>query len=81
MLDLVVDVPQQRVHIVEINPFGKPDGMGTGTVMFDLKKPEDRAVLFGEREFEFRVEIEPLSEGAFRKMIVGELDTLLSHYY
>jgi hypothetical protein len=36
--------------------------MGTGTVMFDLKKSGDRTVLFGEFEFEFRLEMKEISE-------------------
>jgi len=78
VLDLVVDIPQQKVIIVEINPFGKPDGMGTGTVMFDLRKNVDRGILFGEKGFEFRVETEMLSEEAYKNMIGPELDALVN---
>jgi len=38
ILDIIVDLQNKKALIVEINPFGKPDGMGTGTVMFNLKK-------------------------------------------
>jgi hypothetical protein len=55
VMDLAVDVDAQVVHIIEFNPFGAPDGMGTGTVMFNLDVEQDRSVLFGEAPFEFRV--------------------------
>jgi len=38
VLDMIVDLDHHRALIVEINPFGQPDGMGTGTVMFNLQK-------------------------------------------
>ena len=44
---------------IELNPFGKPDGMGTGTLLFDKSKASDLAVLFGEEPFEFRVVTAP----------------------
>jgi hypothetical protein len=55
--------------------------MGTGTVMFDLKKSGDRAVLFGESEFEFRLETKEISEGAYGNMIGKELEEIVSEYY
>ena len=51
-----------NVYIIEINPFGPPDGMGTGTGLFDLSNPDDAAILFGTTPaFEFRVQSTPLS--------------------
>lgn len=83
MLDLVVDLENEKVLIVEINPFGKPDGMGTGTVMFNLrdKNSVDREILFGERGFEFRVETEELTEEAYNNMIGSDLEALVNQYY
>ena len=48
VLDLAVDLTLSRVFVIEINPFGPPDGMGTGTPLFSLSDPNDRAILFGE---------------------------------
>ena len=48
VLDLAVDPSLSRVFVIEINPFGPPDGMGTGTPLFSLSNPNDRAILFGE---------------------------------
>jgi len=81
VLDMIVDIVQNKVLIVEINPFGKPDGMGTGTVMFDLKKEVDADILFGKKPFEFRVETEPLSEEKFQKMIGPELEEIVKDFY
>ena len=51
-----------NVYIIEINPFGPPDGMGTGTGLFDLSDPDDAAILFGTPPaFEFRIQSTPLS--------------------
>jgi len=66
VIDFVVDIEKNRVLVVEINPFGKPDGMGTGQVMFYLdpayNKPHDYKVLFGEADFEFRIETKALRD-------------------
>lgn len=82
VLDFLVDVTQSPplVKIVEINPFGRPDGMGTGTVMFDLRKEEDQAILFGEAPFQFRVEEVPLSQENYSKMIGPELKAIVRPY-
>jgi hypothetical protein len=55
-----VDLPHNRAYIVELNPFGAPDGMGTGTVMFDIDDAHDCEILFGREAFEFRVETQYL---------------------
>jgi len=75
-LDFLVDINKKKVYIVEINPFGKPDGMGTGTVMFDLKNPHDYTVLFGESEFEFRIETEPLKLEKYQKMLSPDIKNI-----
>lgn len=60
VLDFAVDPNSTgRVFVIELNPFGRPDGLGTGTPLFDMSLPEDRAVLFGEAPFEFRIETKP----------------------
>jgi hypothetical protein len=59
VMDFAVDLVHERVFVIELNPFGKPDGMGTGTVLFNPSKAEDRKILFGESPFEFRIEKEP----------------------
>jgi len=71
---------KKKVLIVEINPFGKPDGMGTGTVMFKLNEPNDCQVIFGERPFGFRIETEPLSEANYKKMIGPEFARLVEEF-
>jgi hypothetical protein len=61
-MDLAVDVERQQVTIVEFNPFGRPDGLGTGTVLFDTRNEHDCRVLFGDAPFECRVvENEPFA--------------------
>lgn len=79
VLDVAVQLNEGRAYIIELNPFGKPNGMGTGTCLFDNTKEEDFKVLFGEREFEFRVEqgppmIEP------KKYIKGEWKTFFQQH-
>lgn len=56
VVDFAVDVAARRAYVIELNPFGAPDGMGTGTAMFDLRAPADRETLYGRAPFEFRVE-------------------------
>ena len=55
-MDIGVDIKEKKAWIIELNPFGKPDGLGTGTVLFSNKKKEDLEILFGERDFEFRIQ-------------------------
>ena len=45
----------RKASLLQLNPFGKPDGLGTGTPLFDMRDESDRAVLFGDAPFEFRV--------------------------
>lgn len=35
VLDLMIDFENKRALVIEINPFGKPDGMGTGKKRMD----------------------------------------------
>jgi len=93
VVDFIVDVPNNTAIIIEINPFGKPDGMGTGTVMFNLKNEEDRDLVFGRRKgggggeggekkkLELRLETKELSEEKFGKMIGEELDEIVKPFY
>jgi len=62
VMDLAVNLEQKKVWLIELNPFGRPNGLGTGTCLFKNNKPEDLAVLFGEAPFEFRVETAPMSD-------------------
>jgi len=57
VVDFALDTENKRVCIIELNPFGDYEGMGTSTSMFD--KVKDRAILFGDAPWEFRVELEP----------------------
>lgn len=73
VLDLAVDMARERVWIIELNPFGKPDGLGTGTGLFSLADPHDAAVLFGEAPFEFRLEEAPSTVPLDRQVRAGPL--------
>lgn len=89
VMDIAVNVsdsdksPTQQVKIIEFNPFGAPDGMGTGTIMFNLDQTDDRDILFGDKPFEFRVRESPLPgvtdliKGEWRSFLQSEgfLDT------
>ena len=59
VIDFAVDLVSDKVYVIELNAFGKPDGMGTGTLLFDKSKASDLSVLFGEEPFEFRVVTAP----------------------
>jgi hypothetical protein len=59
VVDFAVELEQERVYVIELNPFGPPDGMGTGTPLFSLANAADRAILFGDAPFEFRIEEQP----------------------
>ena len=56
-IDIAVKLEESKAYVIELNPFGKPDGLGTGTPLFNIKDPADAAVLFGDAPFEFRVEM------------------------
>ena len=56
VIDIAVDLSRDKVYIIELNPFGKPNGLGTGTCLFKNSDPHDLAVLFGEAPLEFRIE-------------------------
>ena len=75
VMDLAVDIESGKVFIIEFNPFGAPDGMGTGTVMFNLDHDHDKDVLFGEAPFEFRITERPVA--GVDSLIKGEWRTFL----
>jgi len=59
VLDIGVQLEEEKAFVIEINPWGPPSGMGTGTCLFDLRDPHDQNVLFGDLPFEFRLEEQP----------------------
>jgi len=80
VIDFLVDLPNEKVFVVEINPFGKPDGMGTGCVLFNPDVVHDAAVLFGEAPFEFRIETEPLCVKDFEFMVQTAKNSTANHW-
>jgi len=74
VLDIAVQLEEDKAYVIELNPFGKPNGMGTGTCLFDTSKEADLKVLFGESEFEFRIEEQATMIDA-SKYIKGEWKT------
>jgi len=52
--DFAVDLENNKMYIIELNPFRDYEGNGTSACMFDWKKDND--LLFGKIPFEFRVE-------------------------
>jgi len=79
-IDFLVDLKNEKVMIVEINPFGKPDGMGTGCVLFDPLIAHDADVLFGKAPFEFRIETECLCVKDFELMIASAKKSTVNHW-
>jgi hypothetical protein len=77
VLDLAIDVESNRSFVIELNPFGRPDGLGTGLCLFDRKNPEDLAVLFGDRSFEFRIETSVLPLNQAQILRDGQLKDFL----
>ncbi len=77
VLDLCVDFSRQRALVIELNPFGRPDGLGTGCCLFRHTDPTDCAVLFGEDPFEFRVETAPTAVDLHSLLQDGPLKTFL----
>eukprot|EP00028_Trichosphaerium_sp_Am-I-7-wt_P005107 CAMPEP_0168531888 /NCGR_PEP_ID=MMETSP0405-20121227/15805_1 /TAXON_ID=498012 /ORGANISM="Trichosphaerium sp, Strain Am-I-7 wt" /LENGTH=181 /DNA_ID=CAMNT_0008556955 /DNA_START=75 /DNA_END=620 /DNA_ORIENTATION=+ len=77
VIDFAMDLPNNKVYLIEINPFGKYIGMGTSTAMFDMQK--DEAILFGRAGWEFRMEtkpptnILPLCNNAMRALLETKL--------
>lgn len=60
-LDIAVDIDRQKdCTLIEINPFGKPNGAGTGTALFNNTNESDLKVLFGDAPFECRIVTKPL---------------------
>jgi hypothetical protein len=79
-IDFLVDLKNSKVMVVEINPFGKPDGMGTGCVLFDPEKSDDYNVLFGISPFEFRIETEPTCVNDFELMVATAQRSSQNHW-
>jgi len=56
VVDWAVDLPNEKVYIIELNPFGDYEGMGTSPCMFNLhhdiikmdRLGSDRKIFFGE---------------------------------
>jgi hypothetical protein len=59
-----------------LNPFGKPNGLGTGTVLFDNSNEHDLSILFGDSSFEFRIETKPYT-GKISEFIRGDWNQFL----
>lgn len=78
VVDFAVDQAGERAYVIEVNPFGPPDGYGTGTPLFDLRNDRDRAILFGQAPFEFRICEAPPSDASVAKLLrEGSLRTWL----
>lgn len=77
VLDLAINLDTGSAHVIELNPFGRPDGLGTGLCLFDRKNPKDLAVLFGDLPFEFRVETEKPNLSRSQILRDGQLKNFL----
>ena len=74
VIDFVVDLEKDKCYIIELNPFRDYEGNGTSSCMYDWEK--DRALLFGESPFEFKIEekkIENLIQNVVKSVIWREL--------
>jgi len=80
VIDFLVDLKNDRVMVVEINPFGEPDGMGTGCVLFNPDDPRDADILFGSAPFEFRLETVPLCVADYDSMVAAAKKSSLNHW-
>jgi len=77
VVDWAVDLENENVFIIEINPFGDYEGMGTSPAMFQLhindgkmdRQGTDRNLFFGDGAYEFRIEDKPVSEELQWKML------------
>jgi hypothetical protein len=64
VVDWAVDFANEKVYVIELNPFGDYENMGTSSAMFKLhdnivamdRKGPDREIFFGDKPFEFRIE-------------------------
>ncbi|PRP83186.1 hypothetical protein PROFUN_09350 [Planoprotostelium fungivorum] len=72
-MDLAIDLERQKVTLIELNPFGRPDGLGTGTVLFNNRDEGDLSVLFGRLPFQCRVVEEPPYKDFTALKLRGEL--------
>eukprot|EP01126_Amoeba_proteus_P000652 TRINITY_DN10181_c0_g2_i1.p1 TRINITY_DN10181_c0_g2~~TRINITY_DN10181_c0_g2_i1.p1 ORF type:complete len:339 (-),score=65.66 TRINITY_DN10181_c0_g2_i1:105-1121(-) len=70
VVDWAVDLGNSKVYIIELNPFGDYEGMGTSPAMFALNQSDglmdrqgaDRNIFFGDGTYEFRLEEKPVDE-------------------
>ena len=70
VLDLAILPDDDRAFVIELNPFGPPDGMGTGTCLFrPSASTHDADVLFGRAPFEFRFETQPTAVAAVAQLV------------
>merc|ERR1712196_136920 len=70
VIDFAINLKNNKSYVIELNPYGNYDGMGTSTAMFDIKK--DHAILFApvnddktndiSNTFEFRLEVTKLKD-------------------
>lgn len=82
VLDIAVDLEHKRAFVIELNPFGRPDGLGTGCCLFKCNDPRDAAILFGEAPFEFRIQREEAAIDLRRILREGPLKQfLISHHF
>jgi len=64
VVDWAVDLPNEKVYVIELNPFGDYEGMGTSPSMFKLhlndgfmdRQGPERNLFFGDGPYEFRIE-------------------------
>jgi len=69
VIDFAVDLKNDRVYLIELNPFGDYEGMGTSCAMYDKVKEQDRAILFNKDKdiWDFRIETGP-AENIYKLM-------------
>lgn len=64
VIDWAVDLDNGKTYIIELNPFGDYEGMGTSPSMFKLhisnmdRRGPERDLFFGDGKYEFRIETE-----------------------
>lgn len=76
-MDVAVNLTAKKATVIEINPFGPPDCLGTGTVLFSSKNSSDLKILFGQSPFEFRVQLEP-TDTPMESFVSGPLKQWMS---
>jgi len=87
VIDWAVDLDRQKVYIIELNPFGDYEGMGTSPSMFKLHEHQmdragpDRNIFFGDGEYEFRIETEASDVEAMTKLLCPEWKQLFAETF